>query len=85
MKAHEHRKLEEHKTSLTPAEQLRVAVAVIVDGIDQHKVAALMGVNPGRVANAVTTARKAFNIPEDAQGQLKLVDPLSQANSTNQS
>jgi hypothetical protein len=51
---------EEHKTTLTPAEKLRVAVAVLVDGIDQHKVAALMGVNQGRVGEAVAAVRKAI-------------------------
>jgi hypothetical protein len=51
---------EEHKTALTPPEKLRVAVAVLLDGVDQHKVAALMGVNPGRVAEAVAAVRKAI-------------------------
>lgn len=52
----------EHRTSLTPQEKLRVAVAVIIDGFDQHKVAALMGVNPGRVNEAVQDIRKAIGI-----------------------
>ena len=51
---------ETHKTALTPAEKLRVAVAVLVDCFDQHKVAALMGVNPGRVAEAIAAVRKAI-------------------------
>jgi len=51
----------EHNTALTPAQKLRVAVAVLVDGFDQHKVAALMGVNPGRVAEAVVAVRKAID------------------------
>lgn len=51
----------EHKTALTPAEKLRVAVAVLVWGWDQHKVAALMDVNPGRVAEAVVAIRAALN------------------------
>jgi hypothetical protein len=50
----------EHRTTLTPAERLRVAVAVLVDGFDQHRVAALMGVNPGRVNEAVVAVRKAI-------------------------
>ena len=52
---------EEYKTALTPGEKLRVAVAVLLDGMDQHKVAALMGVNPGRVNEAVKAVRKAID------------------------
>jgi DNA-binding transcriptional regulator YdaS (Cro superfamily) len=52
---------EEHKTTLTPGERLRVAVAVLLDGFDQHKVAALMGVNPGRVNEAVQAVRRAID------------------------
>jgi plasmid maintenance system antidote protein VapI len=52
---------EEHKSALTPGEKLRVAVAVLLDGFDQHKVAALMGVNPGRVNEAVMAVRKAID------------------------
>ena len=51
----------EHKAALTPAEKLRVAVAVLVDGFDQHKVAALMGVNMGRVNEAVVAVRQAID------------------------
>ena len=54
----------EHKTALTPGEQLRVAVAVILDGFDQHKVAALMGVNMGRVNTAVKRVLHAID-PEN--------------------
>ena len=52
---------EEHKTMLTPGERLRVAVAVLLDGMDQHKVAAMMGVNPGRVNEAVMAVRRAID------------------------
>jgi len=52
----------EHKTRLTPAEKLRVAVAVLADGIDQHKVAALMGVNQGRIGEFISKIR---NVLED--------------------
>jgi hypothetical protein len=55
----------EHKTSLSPAEKLRIAVAVLVDGMDQHKIAALMGVNAGRVAEAVNAVRKALERNRD--------------------
>ena len=58
----------EHRTALTPAEKLRVAVAVLVDGFDQHKVAALMGVNAGRVAEAVVAVRQAID-PESNNDQ----------------
>lgn len=51
----------EHKAALTPAEKLRVAVAVLVDGFDQHRVAALMGVNPGRINEAVVAVRQAID------------------------
>jgi hypothetical protein len=50
----------EHKTALTPAEMLRVAVAVLVDGIDQHRVAALYGVNVGRVNKCVKVIEAAI-------------------------
>lgn len=51
----------EPKAALTPAEKLRVAVAVLVEGWDQHRVAALMGVNPGRINEAVMAVRKAID------------------------
>jgi hypothetical protein len=56
----------EPKASLTPAEKLRVAVAVLIEGFDQHRVAALMGVNPGRVNEAVMAVRQAID-PDEAQ------------------
>jgi DNA-binding transcriptional regulator YdaS (Cro superfamily) len=52
---------EEYRTALLPGEKLRVAVAVLLDGFDQHKVAALMGVNPGRVNEAVQAVRRAID------------------------
>ena len=58
--------LKEHKTALTPQEKLRVAVAVIIEGVPQHVVAALMGVNPGRVAEAVVSIR---NVIENGTGE----------------
>jgi hypothetical protein len=45
---------EDRKTSLTPAEKLRVAVAVLNDGWEPHRVAALLGVHPDLVAAAVS-------------------------------
>jgi hypothetical protein len=53
-----------HRTALTPSEKLRAAVAVLIEGVPQHVVAALFGVNPGRVAEAVTTIRQTLNWPE---------------------
>jgi hypothetical protein len=55
----------EHKTKLTPAEKLRVAVAVPVDGIDQHKVVSLMGVNPGRVGELIGAIRRFLEDEEE--------------------
>jgi predicted transcriptional regulator len=39
--------------SLTPEQVLRVAVAHLQNGIDQHHLAQLMGVNQGRINEAV--------------------------------
>lgn len=50
----------QHKTALTPQEKLRIAVAVLVEGVPQHVIAALFGVNPGRVAEAVVAIKKAI-------------------------
>lgn len=54
---------EGYRTALTPAEKLRVCVAVLLEGVDQHRVAALMGVNLERVNEAVQIGRKAFGFP----------------------
>jgi hypothetical protein len=51
------------KTSLTPQEKLRAASAHLLDGIDQHKIAFIYGVNPGRVAEAVSSVRHALGFP----------------------
>ncbi len=50
----------QRKTALTPQEKLRVSVAVIIEGVPQHVIAALFGVNPGRVAEAVVAIRRAI-------------------------
>lgn len=55
---------------LSPAEKLRVAVAVLNDGWDQHKVAALLGVMPERVAEAIASIRPALDSPAN--------DPIGQ-------
>ena len=54
----------EQKTSLTPDERLRAAHAHMINGIDQHHIAALFGVNAGRVAEAVVAVRRACGYPE---------------------
>lgn len=51
----------EHKTFLTPAEKLRVAHAHLVDGVSQEVIARLMGVNAGRVNEAIQAVRAALS------------------------
>ena len=46
---------------LTAVEKLRVAVAVLNDGWDPHKVATLLGVMPERVAEAVAMIQPALD------------------------
>ena len=62
----------EAKTALTPGEKLRVAVAVLVWGWEQHKVAALMDVNQGRVNEAVVAILHAIDPaePVDLPGEI---------------
>ena len=47
------------KTKLTPQEVLQVAHGHLICGIDQHHLAAMYGVNAGRIAEAVTAMRTA--------------------------
>lgn len=47
------------KTELTPDEKIRVAMGHDVYGIEQHALAALFAVNPGRIAAAITEIRAA--------------------------
>jgi len=60
----------EKKTALTPDEKLKAAWGHLIQGVDQHTIAALYGVNPARVAEAIAAARAAFGIPKgkDAGG-----------------
>lgn len=54
----------EGKTRLTPNENLEAAYRHIIKGEAQHRIAQRMGgVNPGRVADAVLTARKWMRNP----------------------
>ena len=48
------------KTQLTPDEKLRVAYAHIINGVDQHVLSALFGINPGRVNEAIMAVRRAI-------------------------
>lgn len=60
---------------LTPQQKARVSVAVLCDHVDQHVVAALLGVNHGRVNEAVQAARVAFGFPNN--GKLAVVEVKS--------
>ena len=60
--------MKEHRTSLTSQEKLRVAVAVLIEGVPQHIIAALMGVNQGRINEAVVAVRKAIENTEEDKG-----------------
>jgi hypothetical protein len=54
---------------LTPNERLRVGVAVLINGWDTHKVAALLGVEPERVAEAVASLKLSLeNMSTDRVG-----------------
>ena len=53
----------EQKTQLTPDEKLRAAYAHIINGIDQHHISALFGVNSGRVSEACQAVRHACGYP----------------------
>lgn len=44
---------------LAPNDKIRICFAHLCLGIDQHKLAAMYGVNPGRVSEAVTAIRNA--------------------------
>lgn len=52
--------IKEHRTSLTSQEKLRIAVAVLIEGVPQHVIAALFGVNPARVNEAVQAVKGAI-------------------------
>ena len=47
------------KTALTLQEKITCAWAHEVQGVDQHVLAAMYGVNPGRVNEAIMAIRKA--------------------------
>ena len=55
--------MSEKKSHLTPDEKLRAAYAHLINGVDQHHIAALFGVNAGRVNEAIQDVRKACGYP----------------------
>ena len=50
----------EVKTSLTFEEKVTAAWAYHVKGIDQHTLASIYSVNPGRISEACTSVEKAL-------------------------
>jgi len=54
------------KTELTPDEKLRAAYANIINGVEQHHIAALFGVNSGRVNEAVQAVRAAIGMKKES-------------------
>lgn len=62
---------------LTEDQILRVANAHIIDGIDQHKLAAIMGVNQGRINEAVRAIRytmeNLYDVYAVARGKARIV------------
>lgn len=53
------------KGDLTPKQRLKAAYFYLCRGIAQQELAALFGVNGGRIAEAVTAARKAFEFNKE--------------------
>lgn len=51
------------KSDLTHDEKLRAAYAYLISGVAQHHIAALYGVNQGRVSEAVAMVAKAVGYP----------------------
>jgi hypothetical protein len=51
------------KSDLTHDEKLRAAYAYLINGVAQHHIAALYGVNQGRVSEAVALVAKALGYP----------------------
>ena len=62
----------ETKTILEPIEKLKVAYIYETYGIDQHAIAALYGVNSGRVAEAIGDVRKAIGLTKPRADELNL-------------
>ena len=51
------------KRELTYDEKLRAAYACLINGVHQHHIAALYGVNQGRISEAVKMVEKACGFP----------------------
>ena len=51
------------KSDLTHDEKLRAAYAYLINGVAQHHIAALYGVNQGRISEAVALVAKACGFP----------------------
>ena len=62
------------RKSLTPDEKLTAAYGVLCLGLLQHDVAAMMGCNAGRVAEAVVAARNAFGFQTWAASKADAVE-----------
>lgn len=60
------------KTELTPIEKLQVAFGHLMHGIDQHALASLYGVNPGRISAAIADVKTAigFDAVEEEQANV---------------
>jgi len=54
----------EQKIDLTPKERVQVAFGYLYLGVDQHILASLFGVNPGRINETITAVRGVVNWPE---------------------
>lgn len=50
------------KTALTYEEKLKAAYFHLIRGVDQHVLADMFNVNPGRIAEAVTAVRTAIGM-----------------------
>lgn len=63
-------KMKDKKTSLTFEEKITAAWAYHVKGIDQHTIAAMYGVNGGRVAEACKLVEMALTNLVKTEGQV---------------
>jgi hypothetical protein len=59
------------KNNLTHDEKLRAAYAYLINDVPQHHIAALYGVNQGRISEAVAMVSKAVGFPVKGEGQEK--------------
>lgn len=55
-----------NKSDLTHDEKLRAAYAYLINNVPQHHIAALYGVNQGRISEAVALVAKALGYPKKA-------------------